>query len=260
MRCRDCVQLAGMLTLGAAMLAGMITPGAATPRSRQQMVATDGSARGSEQDRWEELFLSVPSNESAREHLQRITATDHVAGTAQGLAVAKFVQAKLAEALEAEGAGVTVVMDAVKVLLASPVNRSVEMRSGDGSTYKAPLSEPELPNDATSGSRWRNKTFLAYAPSGRAEAELVYANYGSPDDFDALAKMGVSVQGKIVIVRYGSSFRGLKVMNAQERGAAGVLIYSDPMEDGYAVGKVPARLTRHLFAHTQACDLTSSAT
>ena len=79
----------------------------------------------------------------------------------------------------------------------------------------------------------------------------MYANYGSPDDFDALAKMGVSVQGKIVIVRYGSSFRGLKVMNAQERGAAGVLIYSDPMEDGYAVGKVPARLTRHLFAHAR---------
>ena len=251
MRCRDCI---------VPLLAGLLTLGAATPRSRQQMVARDGSARGSEQDRWEELFLSVPSNESAREDLQHITATDHVAGTAQGLAVAQFVQAKLAEALEAEGAGVTVVMDAVKVLLASPVNRSVEMRSGDGRTYKAPLSEPELPNDATSDSRWRNKTFLAYAPSGRAEAELVYANYGSPDDFDALAKMGVSVRGKIVIVRYGSSFRGLKVMNAQERGAAGVLIYSDPMEDGYAVGKVPARLTRHLFAHTQACDLTSSAT
>ena len=69
------------------------------------------------------------------------------------------------------------------------------------------------------------------------EAELVYANYGSPDDFDALDQIGVSVKGKVVIVRYGSSFRGLKAMNAQRRGALGVIIYSDPMEDGYAVGK-----------------------
>lgn len=147
-----------------------------------------------------------------------------------------YVQEELAKALKAPGAGVTVVMDAVKVLLAYPINRSVSMHAGD-TIYTAPLQEPELPNDATSGSGWRNKTFNAYAPSGHVEAELVYANYGSPDDFDALDEIGVSVKGKVVIVRYGSSFRGLKAMNAQRRGALGVIIYSDPMEDGYAVGK-----------------------
>ena len=69
------------------------------------------------------------------------------------------------------------------------------------------------------------------------EAELVYANYGSPDDFDALDKMGVSVEGKIVLVRYGTSFRGFKVMLVQRRGALDVILCSDPMEDGYSVGK-----------------------
>ena len=123
-----------------------------------------------------------------------------------------------------------------QVLLAYPVNRSVSMRAGD-TIFSASLSEGELPNDATSGSRWRNMTFNAYSPSGQVEGDLVYANYGSPDDFDALARMGVSVENKIVIMRYGSTFRGLKVMNAERRGAIGVVIYSDPMEDGYAVGK-----------------------
>ena len=99
------------------------------------------------------------------------------------------------------------------------------------------MTEPPLPSDATSDSRWRNMTFNAYSPSGRVEAELVYANYGSPDDFDALDKMGVSVEGKIVLVRCGTSFCGLKVMLAQRRGTLGVILYSDPMEDGYSVGK-----------------------
>ena len=184
----------------------------------------------------EALFLSVPNNDSAKEHLFRITEGEHIAGTPEGLKVALYVQDELAKALEAPGAGVSISMDAVKVLLAYPVNRSVTMRAGD-TTYSAPLSEPELPSDATSGSRWRNKTFNAYSPSGNVDGELVYANYGNPDDFDALDEIGVSVKGKVVLVRYGGTFRGLKVMNAERRGALGVIIYSDPMEDGYSVGK-----------------------
>lgn len=179
---------------------------------------------------------SMGSAASARAHLHQITQMEHVAGTPQGLGTAIYVQDELAKALTAPGAGITVVMDAVKVLLAYPVNRSLTMRAGE-QTFEAPLAEPPLPSDATSDSRWRNMTFNAYSPSGRVEAELVYANYGSPDDFDALDKMGVTVEGKIVLVRYGTSFRGLKVMLAQRRGALGVILYSDPMEDGYSVGK-----------------------
>ncbi len=66
------------------------------------------------------------------------------------------------------------------------------------------------------------------SPSGDVEAEVVYANYGSPEDFEKLKQMKVDVRGKIVIVRYGQNFRGVKAFVAQERGAAGVIIYSDP--------------------------------
>ena len=63
-------------------------------------------------------------------------------------------------------------------------------------------------------------------------------NYGRPEDFAALEKMGIDVKGKIVLVRYGELFRGLKVRNAQKRGAAGILIFSDPADDGFAKGDV----------------------
>src|ERR1035437_7585819 len=74
------------------------------------------------------------------------------------------------------------------------------------------------------------------SPSGDAEADVVYANYGSPADFDKLKEMNVDVRGKIVIVRYGENFRGVKAFVAQERGAAGVILYSDPKDDGYYRG------------------------
>ena len=77
---------------------------------------------------------------------------------------------------------------------------------------------------------------MARRPREYAEAEVVYANYGSPADFDKLKQMNVDVRGKIVIVRYGEIFRGVKAFVAQERGAAGVIVYSDPKDDGYYRG------------------------
>ena len=103
--------------------------------------------------------------------------------------------------------------------------------------YVASLSEDVLANDSTSDTLWRNHTFNAYSPSGNATAPLVYANYGRPEDFEALAKLGISVQNKLVLMRYGKCFRGLKAMNAESRGAIGSIIYSDPMEDGDAPGR-----------------------
>ena len=68
-------------------------------------------------------------------------------------------------------------------------------------------------------------------------APAVYASYGTPDDFIELERNRVNVTGKVVIVRYGKCFRGLKAMNAQRRGAVGVIIYSDPKDDGYSIGR-----------------------
>jgi len=83
-----------------------------------------------------------------------------------------------------------------------------------------------------------NHTFNSYSPSGNATAPVVYANFGLPEDFSALEAAGVSVKGAIALMRYGKCFRGLKAMNAQAAGAVAALIYSDPEQDGYAVGSV----------------------
>ena len=83
--------------------------------------------------------------------------------------------------------------------------------------------------------------FHGYSASGDVTAQVVYANYGDVDDLAKLAAAGIDVHGRIVLVRYGKVFRGLKVRNAERAGAAGVLIYSDPADDGYAQGDVYPR-------------------
>ena len=80
--------------------------------------------------------------------------------------------------------------------------------------------------------------FNGSSGSGDVTGEVVYANYGRIEDFDHLAQQHIDLHGKIVIVRYGSNFRGVKVYLAEQRGAAGVLIYSDPQDDGYYKGDV----------------------
>ena len=80
--------------------------------------------------------------------------------------------------------------------------------------------------------------FHGYGVSGGGEGQVVYANFGRPEDFEALEKMGIEVKGKIVLARYGGLFRGLKVRNAQTRGAKGILIFSDPADDGFAKGDI----------------------
>jgi N-acetylated-alpha-linked acidic dipeptidase len=83
-------------------------------------------------------------------------------------------------------------------------------------------------------------TFNGYSPSGEAEAQVVYANYGREEDFAELEQTGIEIRGKIVIARYGKLFRANKVRLAEERGAVGMLLYSDPADDGYTVGPVRA--------------------
>ena len=105
--------------------------------------------------------------------------------------------------------------------------------------YKLHLIEPPIPGDASSEqTKDVLPPYLAYQGDGDVTAEVVYANYGMPEDYKALARMGIDVRGKIVITRYGGGWRGLKPKLAQEHGAVGCLIYSDPAEDGYAVDDV----------------------
>lgn len=122
------------------------------------------------------------------------------------------------------------------VLFPTPKTRILEMTSP--TTYKAILKEPALKEDATSGQAGQLPTYNAYSADGDVTGELVFVNYGLPQDYEVLDKMGISVKGKIVIAKYGHSWRGTKPKIAQEHGAIGCIIYSDPMDDGYFKGDV----------------------
>jgi len=185
----------------------------------------------------EETFLSQPDATSARRHLKFITSRAHVAGTKGDRDMADFVVQQFQKA----GIPDVSVFD-LDVLLNYPRSpASVELLQSTNPSnvvHRASLTEEILEFDDTSDTIWRNHTFHGYGASGNVTAPLIYANYGRPQDFDLLEQAGVQIKDRIVLIRYGKCFRGLKVMNAQKRGAVGVLIYSDPADDGYSLGKV----------------------
>ncbi len=122
------------------------------------------------------------------------------------------------------------------VLFPTPKTRVLEMISP--TSYKAILKEPSIKEDPTSGQSGQLPTYNAFSADGDVTAELVFVNYGLPDDYKILDEMGIDVKGKIVIAKYGRSWRGTKPKVAQEHGAIGCIIYSDPIDDGYFAGDV----------------------
>lgn len=125
-------------------------------------------------------------------------------------------------------------IETFKVLYPTPLKVSLTLAGKN--PFKATLTEKPIRGDATS-SRTRNElpAYVAYQGDGDVTAPLVYVNYGMPDDYKQLQRMGVDVKGKIVIARYGAGWRGLKPKLAQDHGAVGCIIYSDPQQDGYSV-------------------------
>lgn len=227
-----------MLLLVALLLPGawscLVVPGTPAFSMGKEAVLSRSQALDAQLSSEETLFLSVPSNVSAREHLKYITSKPHVAGTPGDHEMAKYVQERFVEA------GITdSVIDPQKVLLAYPVDRSFALVDESGKVvWKAPLAEEVLKSDPTSDTWWRNHTFNGYSPSGNATAPIVYANFGRPEDFAALKAAGVEVKGAIALMRYGNNFRGLKAQDAEAAGAVAALIYSDPEQDGFARGSV----------------------
>jgi N-acetylated-alpha-linked acidic dipeptidase len=183
----------------------------------------------------EAAFAAQPSRHTARQNLRFLTSEPHMAGTKQDEILAHWMQRKL----KAAGADESWV-DPVDAFLSYPKHRpklAMFCKHNESKVvWEASLTEDVLPSDDTSDTFFRNHTFNGYSPSGRVKGKLVYANFGTPEDFAVLRRFNVSVRNKIVLVRYGKCFRGLKAMNAQKRGAIGVIIFSDPHEDGYTVG------------------------
>ena len=177
----------------------------------------------------EKKFMAVPDAKLAEEHLRILTQAPHIAGSPEDKATAEYVASKFREA----GLDTTIVE--YKVWFNYPAEIRVDMTSPAGVDMHGPRPE-HVDSDPFQDDPRIKTAYNAMSPSGDVEADVVYANYGSPEDFDRLKELNVDVRGKIVILRYGENFRGVKAFVAQERGAAGVIIYSDPKDDGYYRG------------------------
>ena len=189
-----------------------------------------GYANFSAQAKIDQAFLAVPDAKLAGEELKTLTAAPHIAASKEDFATAEYVAQKF------KAAGLETSIVPYKVWLNLPVEIRVEATSADGHTLMTGPSREHVDGDKYDEDPRVVMPFNGSSPSADITAEVVYANYGRPEDFEKLAQLGVDVKGKIVLTRYGGNFRGVKVYIAQEKGAAGVLIYSDPADDGYYRG------------------------
>ena len=177
----------------------------------------------------ESRFLAVPDPKLAEQHLRILTQAPHVAGTPEDKATADYVAQKFREAgLDAE-------IVEYRVWLNYPSEISVDVTAPSGVHMHGPTRE-HVDSDPYDDDPRVVMPFSGMSPSADVEAEVVYANYGTPEDFEKLEKLKIDVRGKIVLVRYGQNFRGVKAFVAQEHRAAGVIIYSDPFDDGWRRG------------------------
>jgi len=190
------------------------------------------SAESSRTERqWEEKLRAIPSPDNLRVYMQKLSAHPHHVGSPADKDNAEWIAAKFKEF------GLDTHIEQFGVLFPTPKERVVELVEG-GPKFVAKLQEPPLPQDPTSNQQAEQlPTYNAYSIDGDVTAPLVYVNYGIPEDYEQLERMGISVQGKIVIARYFHSWRGIKPKVAAEHGAVGCLIYSDPHEDGFVRGE-----------------------
>lgn len=178
----------------------------------------------------EKVFVDTVNPASARKWLAALTEEPHVAGTPAEKKLADYVLARFKEfGIEAE-------LVRYDVFLNHPKHVSLKLVTPVEEELKLTEDPYDVDKDSTEDGMF--PAFHGYGASGKAEGQVVYVNYGVPADFARLESMGISVEGKIVLARYGAAFRGLKVKEAQDRGAVGVLIYSDPRDDGYMAGEV----------------------
>ncbi len=188
---------------------------------------TDANAKI--QANWELRYDSLLKASDIDYFVKTLSAHPHHLGSAGDRANVQFILQKYKEW------GFDARIDTFYALFPTPKTRVLEAVSPI--TYKAVLKEPALNEDKTSSQTSEQlPTYNCYSADGDVTAELVYVNQGVPDDYKELDKMGISVKGKIVIVRYGGSWRGIKPRLAQEHGAVGCIIYSDPKDDGYYEG------------------------
>jgi N-acetylated-alpha-linked acidic dipeptidase len=194
-----------------------------------------GYADFTEQAKWDAAFMKVPDAKLAGEHLKILTAEPHWASSPEDYKTALYVAQKFKDA------GIQTDIVPYKVLLNKPVKIVIEAFDAKGKKIMSGPTPEHVDPKLYGGDQFQDDprvlpAFSGFSPSGDVTAEVVYVNYGTLADFKKLASLGVSVKDKIALVRYGSNFRGVKAYIAQQYGAKGVLIYSDPADDGFVKG------------------------
>ena len=181
----------------------------------------------------EEKFKAIPSPEEARRQHRVFTAEPHLAGSKRNNDLARYIATQWRkQGLE------DVVIHRYDVYATAPKRASLEMVAPIA--YRAGLREDAYDADPDTKNPRVSSAWTGMSISGEVTAPVVYAHSGNPEDYDLLRKQGIEVKGKIVLVRYSNpySYRGFKALTAEREGAAAILIYSDPAEDGFKKGKV----------------------
>ncbi|RDI99893.1 folate hydrolase [Dyella solisilvae] len=216
--------------LAACLLASVgsaMAMGDSTPSSDGMLGFTPQGA--SAQSSLEKRFDALLDPADQREWLKQMSSEPNQVGSPHDKANAEFMLAKFREW------GWDAHIETFEVLYPTPKKVALELQGAHPFTAK--LSEPAVDGDATSGiTKDVLPPYNVYGGDGDVTAPLVYVNYGMPDDYKELERRGIDVRGKIVITRYGGGWRGLKPKLAQQHGAVGCLIYSDPRDDGYSEG------------------------
>jgi len=182
------------------------------------------------QGKIEERFLAVPDAQLAGQHLKILTAEPHLAATPEDRKTAEYVARKFRDA------GLDTEIVPYRVLLNQPKVIRVEAFDEAGHRLMTGPTREHVPGDPYQDDPRVVMPFNGSSGSGDVTGDAVYANYGRLEDFDQLAAQHIDLHGKVVICRYGANFRGVKVYIAEKRGAVGVLLYSDPQDDGYFKG------------------------
>jgi N-acetylated-alpha-linked acidic dipeptidase len=176
----------------------------------------------------EKRFKAIPDPDRMRANMQLLSARPHHVGSPYDKQNAEWILAQYKQY------GFDAHIESFQVLFPTPKTRVLEMGS-----FHAKLEEPVVPGDPTSSQKDEQlPSYNAYSPDGDVTAPLVYVNYGLVEDYEQLARYGISVKGAIVIARYGHSWRGIKPKLAALHGAVGCIIYSDPADDGYTHDEV----------------------
>ena len=197
----------------------------ATPTDDYSLTGYSSEGARIERD-WETKFRDIPNADNQRDYMKRLSARPHHVGSPYDKDNAEWLLGKMKEW------GLDAHIENFDVLFPTPKERVVELV--EPGKFKAVLQEPPIEVDPTSNQQAEQlPTYNAYSIDGDITAPLVYVNYGVPDDYEKLERLGVSVKGAIVIARYGQSWRGIKPKVAAEHGAVGCIIYSDPRDDGY---------------------------